>query len=96
MVGLLCVEDQSHSMLYKKMPEKSRIAVKIELFDQILSEIANHKEPRSDQASGNMVEGYYLPKPHIWNDHFDPLHVLLRGINHREEFHKSMERFKSL
>ena len=39
--------------------------------------------------------GQYLPKPHIWEDHYDPIHVLLRGVHHRREFMTSIERFNA-
>lgn len=79
MVSLLCMGDKTHSMLQENMPEKSGTQVQVDLFDRILLETATYSEPRFDPASGNMLQGLYLPKPHIWEEQYDPIHVLLRG-----------------
>ncbi len=96
MVSLLCMGDKTHSMLHDNMPEKSGTPVQVDLFDRILSETASYSEPRFDPASGNMLQGLYLPKHHIWEEHYDPIHVLLRGVHHRREFQTSIERFNTL
>ena len=96
MVSLLCMGDKTHSMLHDNMPEKSGTPVQVDLFDRILSETATYSEPRFDPASGNMLQGLYLPKDHIWQQHYDPIHVLLRGVHLRREFQTSIERFNNL
>jgi E3 ubiquitin-protein ligase UBR3 len=90
MVSLLCMGDKTHSMLNENMPEKSGTPVQVDLFDKILSETATYNEPRFDHASGNMLQGLYLPKSHIWNEHYEPIHVLLRCVHHRREFQSSI------
>ena len=42
-----------------------------------------------------MLQGLYLPKPYVWEHHYDPIHVLLRGVHHRREFQTSIERFNN-
>jgi E3 ubiquitin-protein ligase UBR3 len=54
-----------------------------------------YSEPRFDPASGNMIQGLYLPKSYVWEEHYDPIHVLLRAV-HRKEFQTSVERFNKL
>ena len=92
MVSLLCMGDKTHSVLHEHMPEKCGTPVQVDLFDRILQETATYSEPRFDPASGNMSQGHYLPKPFVWQDSYDPIHVLLRAV-HRKEFQTSIERF---
>lgn len=68
----------------------------MDLFEKILSDTGTYSEPRFDPASGNMLQGLYLPKQHIWEQHYDPIHVLLRGVHLRREFQTSIERFNNL
>ena len=91
MVSLLCMGDKTHSLLYEHMPEKSGNSLPVELFDEVLKEVAEYTGPRSDQ-SGNMQPGMYKPRSHVWEELFDPIYVLLRAV-HRREFQTSIERF---
>lgn len=56
--------------------------------------MAQYSEPRFE-ASGNMQQGMYLPKPKVWEELYDPVYVLLRAV-HRREFQTSIERFNHL
>ena len=94
MVSLLCMGDKTHSALYEHMPEKCGTSVPLQLFDNVLSEVAQYSEPRFE-ASGNMQQGMYLPKPTVWEELYDPIYVLLRAV-HRREFQTSIERFNAL
>ena len=96
MVSLLCMQDKTHSMLYDNMPNKNEVPMQVDLFDRILSETASFSEPRFDSASGDMLQGKYNPRDYIWEEHYDPIHVLLRGVHHRKEFQFSIERFNTL
>ena len=97
MVSLLCIQDKTHSMLIDNMPQKNdALPMQVDLFDRILSETASFSEPRFDSASGNMLQGKYNPRDYIWEEHYDPIHVLLRGVHHRREFQFSIERFNTL
>ncbi len=93
MVSLLCMSDKTHSMLFEHMPEKCGATVPLELFDKVLSEVAQYSEPRFE--GGNMQQGMYLPRPSVWEDLYDPIYVQLRAV-HRREFQTSIERFSSL
>ena len=96
MVSLLCMGEKTHSMLNENMPKKSGTPdVPVDLFDKILSETAKYCEPRLDCASGNMTQGQYFPKSLIWQEHYNPIHVLLRS-NDRRDFQASIERFNNL
>lgn len=54
-------------------------------------QVAQYRAPNLE-ASGNMQQGMYGPKPRVWDELFDPLHVLLRAV-HRRDFQISMDRF---
>ncbi len=60
---------------------------------RVLSEVAQYSEPRFE--GGNMQQGMYLPMPHVWEELYDPIYVLLRAV-HRREFQTSVERFNTL
>ena len=94
MVSLLCMGDRTHSALHEHIPEKYNSSVSLELFDSVLSDVAVYSEPRFE-AGGNMQQGMYLPKPHVWEHLYDPIYVLLRAV-HRREFQTSIERYNQL
>ena len=91
MVSLLCMGDRTHSSLHDQMPEKYGTILPLELFDRVLSEVAQYSEPRFEPG-GNMQQGIYVPKPHVWENLYDPIYVLLRAV-HRREFMTSMDRY---
>ncbi|XP_014242045.1 E3 ubiquitin-protein ligase Ubr3 isoform X2 [Cimex lectularius] len=90
MVTLLCMGDKTHSQLMELMPERCG-TVQSRDFESALAEVAEYKAPNLE-ASGNMQQGMYVPKGHVWEEMYDPIHVLLRAV-HRREFQNSMDRF---
>ncbi|XP_046744693.1 E3 ubiquitin-protein ligase Ubr3 isoform X1 [Diprion similis] len=90
MVTLLCIGDKTHSQLMELMPERCGTTANRE-FETVLAEVAQYRAP-SLEASGNMQQGMYGPKSRVWDELFDPLHVLLRAV-HRTDFQVSMDRF---
>ncbi|KAG7208964.1 hypothetical protein KM043_015133 [Ampulex compressa] len=90
MVTLLCMGDKTHSQLMELMPERCGSTQNRD-FESILADVAQYKAPNLE-ASGNMQQGMYGPKPRVWDELFDPLHVLLRSC-HKRDFQVSMERF---
>ena len=54
-------------------------------------QVADYKAPVFEQ-SGGMQQGMYVPKPHVWRRHFDPLLVLLRSLN-KKELQNAMDRY---
>lgn len=56
--------------------------------------MAEYKRPQFE-ASGNMQQGLYVPLAHVWQNLYDPLHVLLRAV-HRRDFQSSMDRYTTL
>ncbi|XP_071446964.1 E3 ubiquitin-protein ligase Ubr3 isoform X2 [Hetaerina americana] len=90
MVTLLCMGDKTHSQLIELMPERCGTAQSRD-FESVLSEVADYKAPNLE-ASGNMQQGMYVPKPKVWEEMYDPIHVLLRAV-HRRDFQTSMDRF---
>ncbi|XP_020290278.1 E3 ubiquitin-protein ligase UBR3 isoform X2 [Pseudomyrmex gracilis] len=90
MVTLLCTGDKTHSQLMELMPERCGTTQNRD-FESVLAAVAQYRPPNLE-ASGNMQQGMYVPKPHVWDELFDPLHVLLRAV-HRRDFQISMDRF---
>lgn len=58
---------------------------------KLFFQIAEYRAPNLE-ASGNMQQGIYLPKPHVWRDLFDPIHALLRAV-HRKDYQSAIDRF---
>uniref|UniRef100_A0A1B6CS83 E3 ubiquitin-protein ligase n=1 Tax=Clastoptera arizonana TaxID=38151 RepID=A0A1B6CS83_9HEMI len=90
MVTLLCMSDKTHSQLMELMPERCGTAQSRD-FEPVLNEVADYKAPNLE-ASGNMQQGMYVPKGRVWEELYDPIHVLLRAV-HRRDFQTSMDRF---
>ncbi|XP_043683976.1 E3 ubiquitin-protein ligase Ubr3 isoform X1 [Vespula pensylvanica] len=90
MVTLLCMGDKTHSQLMELMPERCGTTQNRD-FESVLAEVAQYRAPNLE-ASGYMQQGMYGPKPRVWDELFDPLHVLLRAV-HRRDFQISMDRF---
>lgn len=90
MVTLLCMGDKTHSQLMELMPERCGTTQNRD-FESVLAEVAQYKAPNLE-ASGQMNQGMYIPEAHVWEDLFDPLHVLLRAV-HRKDFQVSMDRY---
>ncbi|KAG5323686.1 UBR3 ligase, partial [Pseudoatta argentina] len=90
MVTLLCMSDKTHSQLMELMPERCGTTQNRD-FESVLADVAQYRAPNLE-ASGNMQQGMYGPKGRVWEELFDPLHVLLRAV-HRRDFQISMDRF---
>lgn len=90
MVTLLTMCDQTHSHLQAYLPERCGTSQNIG-FEDILEEISEFKEPTLE-SSGNLSQGMFYPKPHIWENEYDPIYVLLRGV-YRRNFQTSLNRF---
>ncbi|XP_066151735.1 E3 ubiquitin-protein ligase Ubr3 [Euwallacea fornicatus] len=89
MVTLLCMGDKTHSQLMELMPE--RCGTQSRDFESLLAECADYRAPALE-ASGNMQQGMYVPKASVWENHYDPIHVLLRAV-HRRDFQNSIDRY---
>ncbi|KAJ9584382.1 hypothetical protein L9F63_021276, partial [Diploptera punctata] len=90
MVTLLCMGDKTHSQLMELMPERCGAGQSRD-FEVVLARVADYKAPNLE-ASGNMQQGMYIPKSEVWEELYDPIHVLLRAV-HRRDFQTSMDRF---
>ncbi|XP_034238559.1 E3 ubiquitin-protein ligase Ubr3 isoform X4 [Thrips palmi] len=88
---LLCMGDKTHSQLIDLMPEKSYPLPQSRDFETVLTEVADYRAPNFE-SSGNMQQGMYRPKAWIWDQQYNPIHVLLRAV-HRRDFQNSMDRF---
>ncbi|KAK9296366.1 hypothetical protein QLX08_009590 [Tetragonisca angustula] len=91
MVTLLSMGDKTHSQLMELMPERSGSTQNRD-FESVLADVAVYRAPNLE-ASGNMQQGMYGPKPRlVWEELFDPLHVLLRAAQ-KGDFQMAMDRF---
>ncbi|XP_017880886.1 E3 ubiquitin-protein ligase Ubr3 isoform X2 [Ceratina calcarata] len=91
MVTLLSMGDKTHSQLMELMPERCGSTQNRD-FESVLADVAVYRAPNLE-ASGNMQQGMYGPKPRlVWEELFDPLHVLLRAAQ-KGEFQMAMDRF---
>nr|XP_018904322.1 PREDICTED: E3 ubiquitin-protein ligase UBR3 isoform X2 [Bemisia tabaci] len=90
MVTLLCKGDTTHSQLMELMPERCGTDQSRD-FEAILAEVADYRAPNFE-ASGNMQQGMYIPKGRVWEELYDPIHILLRAV-HRPEYQTSLDRF---
>lgn len=77
--------DKTHSQLIDLMPDRCGTGQNRD-FDAMLSEVADYRAPN------NMQQGMYSPKPHVWEEHYDPIHALLRAVQ-RKDFQTSVDRF---
>ncbi|GBM46721.1 E3 ubiquitin-protein ligase Ubr3 [Araneus ventricosus] len=93
MVSLLCMNDRTHSQLMDLIPDKCGETSQNKNFETILNQVAVYKAPNFE-ANGAMMQGTYVPKPEIWEEEYDPIHVLLRAV-HRREYQASLDRFSS-
>ncbi|XP_044253038.1 E3 ubiquitin-protein ligase Ubr3 [Tribolium madens] len=91
MATLLCMTDRTHSQLMELMPERCGTSQTRD-FETLLAELADYKPPILDPSGGNLQQGMYSAKPHVWENLYDPIHVLLRAV-HRRDFHTSMDRY---
>ncbi|GFV07299.1 e3 ubiquitin-protein ligase UBR3 [Trichonephila clavipes] len=91
MVSLLCMNDRTHSQLMDLIPDKCGETSQNRNFESILNQVAVYKAPNFE-ANGAMMQGTYVPKPEIWEEEYDPIHVLLRAV-HRREYQASLDRF---
>lgn len=87
----LCMGDKTHSQLTELLPEKSETVNSPPLFETALAQVSRYRGPASE-ASGNMQQGIYGPKPEVWHSLYDPIYVMLRAMV-RKEFQTSMDRF---
>ncbi|KAF8771573.1 E3 ubiquitin-protein ligase Ubr3 like protein [Argiope bruennichi] len=91
MVSLLCMNDRTHSQLMDLIPDKCGETSQNKNFESILNQVAVYKAPNFE-ANGAMMQGTYVPKAEIWEEEYDPIHVLLRAV-HRREYQASLDRF---
>lgn len=86
-----------HTFVFSKIQLFERLTVIenefcIWIFLQLCSsfQLSTYRPP--PKGSENLEQGLFVPKPIVWQQYYDPLHVLRRAV-HRRDFHASMERF---
>ncbi|XP_055914152.1 E3 ubiquitin-protein ligase Ubr3 isoform X3 [Eupeodes corollae] len=87
--ALLATENKTHSQLLELMPERSG-NVHTKNFETFLKQLSVYKAPSS--GSDNLEQGLFTPIDEVWENYYDPLHVLLRAV-HRRDFQSSLDRF---
>lgn len=87
--ALLATENKTHSQLLELMPERSG-NVHTKNFETFLKQLSVYKAPSA--GSENLEQGLFTPIDEVWEEYYDPLHVLLRAV-HRRDFQSSLDRF---
>ncbi|KAL9877993.1 ubr3 ubiquitin ligase isoform 2-T2 [Glossina fuscipes fuscipes] len=87
--ALLATENKTHSQLLELMPERSG-NVHTKNFETFLKQLSVYKAPSA--GSDNLEQGLFTPIDEVWEQYYDPLHVLLRAV-HRRDFQSSLDRF---
>lgn len=87
--ALLATGDKTHSQLLELLPERSGNA-HTRNFETFLKQLSVYRSP--PQGSENLEQGLFIPIADVWENHYDPLHVLQRAV-HRRDFQSSMDRF---
>lgn len=87
--ALLATENKTHSQLLELMPERSG-NVHTKNFETFLKQLSVYKAPSA--GSENLEQGLFTPIDEVWEQYYDPLHVLLRAV-HRRDFQSSLDRF---
>lgn len=87
--ALLATGDKTHSQLLELLPERSGNA-HTRNFETFLKQLSVYRSP--PQGSENLEQGLFIPIADVWEQHYDPLHVLQRAV-HRRDFQSSMDRF---
>lgn len=87
--ALLATENKTHSQLLELMPERSG-NVHTKNFEMFLKKLSIYKAPSS--GTENLEQGLFTPIDEVWEEYYDPLHVLLRAV-HRRDFQASLDRF---
>lgn len=87
--ALLATGDRTHSQLLELMPERSG-NVHTRNFETFLKSLSTYRSP--PVGSENLEQGLFMPLPQVWEEYYDPLHVLLRAV-HRRDYQNSMDRF---
>ena len=91
-VSLLAMGDKTHSQLIDMLPEKCGTqSSQNTYFELVLNKVSEFKSPNVE-AGGSLVQGQFYPKAEIWENEFDPIHVLLRSV-HRKDYQASLDRF---
>ncbi|KAL4222682.1 E3 ubiquitin-protein ligase ubr3 [Mactra antiquata] len=92
MATLLFVNDRQHSQLMDLMPEKSGMTGHgKDLFEPTLKDVADYKAPNFEPGGG-LQQGTYVPKDKLWEEEYDPVHVLLRAV-YKNDFQSAMDRY---
>jgi hypothetical protein len=91
MIGLISVADRSYSFLVDMLPNIFEHHKDDGNFSSLLDEITVYK-PASHGAGGNLHQGCYTLKPNVWENDYNPIHILYRYYQ-RRDYQQSLDRF---
>lgn len=93
MIALISVADRTYSYLVDMLPDRSvsELNKTDENFASLLDELTIYK-PAQHGSGGNLQQGCYTLKPDIWENEYNPIHVLYRYYQ-RRDYQMSLERF---
>ncbi|XP_033103209.1 E3 ubiquitin-protein ligase UBR3-like isoform X2 [Anneissia japonica] len=90
-VSMLCMRDKTHSQLLDQIPERAEVMNISEMFEDILNEVADFKDP-THVSDGNFRQGQYVLKPELWTSDFDPIMVQMRSMQ-RKDYQASLDNY---
>lgn len=90
MISIISVLDRSYSYLGDMLPNVEPNSTN-ENFASLLEELTNYK-PAQHGTGGNLQQGCYTLKPHIWDEEYNPIQIQYRFYQKRD-YQMSLERF---
>ncbi|CAF1378236.1 unnamed protein product, partial [Rotaria sordida] len=90
-INALAIQDCHYSYLDEHIGEPKGFAISKHDIQSIVDDIAEYISPTID-ITNQPKQGRYKLKDFLWEDEFDPLHVLSR-INRRDLFETTMQRY---
>lgn len=92
LIALISVGDRSYSFLMDMLPGRTAFSsVDEKNFEFLLDQIAIYKRA-SHGNGGSLQQGYYVLKPEVWSQEYNPIFVQYRFYQKRD-YQLSLERF---
>ncbi|CAM4770495.1 unnamed protein product [Rotaria magnacalcarata] len=91
LINALAIQDCHYSYLDERIAEPKGFSTAKHDIQSIVDDIAKYIPPTID-ITNEPKQGQYKLKDFLWEDEFDPLHVLLR-ISRRDLFETTMQRY---
>ncbi|XP_071942297.1 E3 ubiquitin-protein ligase UBR3-like [Antedon mediterranea] len=93
-IAMLCMKEKTHSQLLDQIPERSEVLSISDMFEDILKEVADFKDP-TQLSGGNFRQGQYVLKPELWMSEFDPIMVQMRSMQ-RKDYQAALDNYTAI